>query len=57
MITGRILLINSSRSPAAARRSPARGALPQCLYVRDRTVDFGLPQMRFGHWQSHDHVG
>jgi hypothetical protein len=24
------------------------GALPQCLYVRDRSVDFGLPQMRFG---------
>ena len=25
------------------------GALPQCLYVGDRPVDFGLPQMRFGH--------
>jgi hypothetical protein len=25
------------------------GALSQCLYVRDRSVDFGLPQMRFGH--------
>ncbi len=25
------------------------GALPQCFYVRDRSVDFGLPQMRFGH--------
>ena len=26
-----------------------RGALPQCFYVRDCSVDFGLPQMRFGH--------
>ena len=26
-----------------------RGALPQCFNVRDRSVDFGLPQMRFGH--------
>jgi hypothetical protein len=25
------------------------GALPQCFYVRDRSVDLGLPQMRFGH--------
>ena len=25
------------------------GALPQCFYVRDRSVDFGLPQMRFRH--------
>ena len=25
------------------------GALPQFFYVRDRSVDFGLPQMRFGH--------
>jgi hypothetical protein len=25
------------------------GALPQRFYVRDRSVDFGLPQMRFGH--------
>ena len=25
------------------------GALPQCLYVRYRSVDFGLPQMRFWH--------
>jgi hypothetical protein len=23
-------------------------ALPQCLYARDGSVDFGLPQMRFG---------
>jgi hypothetical protein len=25
------------------------GALPHCLHVRDRSVDFGLPQIRFGH--------
>ena len=25
------------------------GALPQCLYARDRSVDFGLTQMRFRH--------
>jgi hypothetical protein len=25
------------------------GALPQCFYLQDRPVDFGLPQMRFGH--------
>jgi hypothetical protein len=25
------------------------GALPQCFYVPDCSVDFGLPQMRFGH--------
>ena len=25
------------------------GALPQCFYVRDCSVDCGLPQMRFGH--------
>ena len=24
------------------------GALPQCFYVRDRSVDLGLPQIRFG---------
>jgi hypothetical protein len=25
------------------------GAPPQCFYVRDRSVDLGLPQTRFGH--------
>ena len=25
------------------------GALPQCLYACDRSVDFGLPQTRFRH--------
>jgi hypothetical protein len=25
------------------------GALPQCFYLQDRPVDFGSPQMRFGH--------
>jgi hypothetical protein len=25
------------------------GALPQCFYVRDRSVDFGLPQIGFRH--------
>jgi hypothetical protein len=24
------------------------GALPQCPYVRDHSIDFGLPQIRFG---------
>ena len=24
-------------------------APPQCFYIRDRSVDFGLPQMHFGH--------
>ena len=25
------------------------GALPQCFYVRDSSIDLGLPQMAFGH--------
>jgi hypothetical protein len=25
------------------------GALPQCFYVRDSSIDLGLPQMQFGH--------
>jgi hypothetical protein len=25
------------------------GGLPQCFYGRGRSVDFELPQMRFGH--------
>jgi hypothetical protein len=29
--------------------SDLSGALPQCLYARNRCVEFGLPQMRFRH--------
>jgi hypothetical protein len=25
------------------------GALPQCFYLRDRSIDLSLPQMEFGH--------
>ena len=25
------------------------GALPQCIYARDCSVDFGLPHIRFRH--------
>jgi hypothetical protein len=34
------------------------GALPQCFYLQDRPVDFGLPKMRFERsGLSRDHVG
>jgi hypothetical protein len=29
--------------------SDLSGALPQCFYLRDRSIDLGLPQMQFGH--------